>query len=78
MGCFNSILVKCPHCDAQNEDQFKPGYMNGWNFPEEAEETPIEYLQSISGRSWICYNCENKFHTEVDVKIVISNPRVIK
>lgn len=76
MGIFNSVYFKCPKCGEVQEDQFKPGSMNAWYFPEDVDTMPLDYVQFFNGRSWECYKCACVFQTDVDLKIEVSNARI--
>lgn len=77
MGLFNSVYVKCPDCEMEQEVQFKPGDMDSWVFPQD-EDIPIDYLERLDGVNFDCRKCGLTFHTRVDVEIKISNKRVVK
>lgn len=76
MGLFNSVIVKCPQCGEENDEQFKPGYMDRYDFPEDVDSTPVDYLKEMNDHYWSCYKCNTEFRTFVDVAVTISNARV--
>ncbi len=78
MGCFNSIIIECPNCKEQVDEQFKPGYMKAYWFPRDILKMPIEYVQYMQNRELTCWSCKQNFKTDVELKITIENPRVMK
>lgn len=80
MGVFNSVYFKCPHCNEVQEDQFKPGGMQSWTFPDDAisGKMPLEYIRYFQDMKWECYSCGKEFTCKVDVEIKVSNPRIEK
>ncbi len=77
MGVFNSVYFTCPNCGCKDiEEQFKPGYMKAWRFPEDYEKIPLDILRSLNNDQIDCYNCETEFVVKIDIEIKVSNPRI--
>lgn len=70
MGVFNSVYIPCPHCGEEQEEQYKPGYMQSWTLGRDLD-IPLEYLEDFKDRSWHCDKCENSFYTDAVVEVVV-------
>lgn len=70
MGVFNTVICKCPKCDTELEEQFKPGNMDTYSFPEDYLTMPMEYLNSMV----FCPTCKKMFILRADISI--TNPRL--
>lgn len=77
MGLFNSVYIECPFCGEKVEDQFKPGGMYSWDFPDQVDKIPIDLIRSINDNIYHCWNCNGEFQTVVDVIIKVSGAQVI-
>jgi hypothetical protein len=76
VGMFDVVIIKCPHCEHENEPQFKPGNMDVYRFPEQLDELPFHLLAHVKDGMFHCENCHIEYFTSVDVSI--SNPKVSK
>lgn len=76
MGVFNSVFVDCPYCSEENEEQFKPGNMWSWKFPN--KKIPYKYLLALDGFEWECSRCHEKFITETNIQIIIGELSIKK
>lgn len=66
MGCFDSVRVKCPHCDQTNELQSKAGgcFLGVYTL----HECPAPILLDIEGAHACAHeNCGRPFHVHVAV-----------
>lgn len=68
MGVFDSVICNCPKCDIELEEQFKPGSMDTFYFPQDYLTMPPEMLNCTV---W-CHKCKKLFKLAVD----ITNPRL--
>lgn len=76
MGVYDTVIVKCPHCSCEADEQYKPGCMRYYNFPEEINEIPYDILTSLQNKRWKCYDCDKFFYTNFTLILKIENPRV--
>lgn len=53
MGCFNTLLIDCPNCTVECEQQTKPGDMDTFKYLISPEKFLNEYF--------ICHNCNTEF-----------------
>ena len=60
MGCFDTYVIDCPHCQEQVYDQDKPGYMNTYYFGED----PMIDLKFRGEYS--CEHCHKNFSVEME------------
>jgi transposase-like protein len=66
MGCYDTLLIDCPHCGEETSDQKKPGYMNTYRFGID----PIDDME-FEG-SFTCEHCNKSFTVESE-----STPKMI-
>lgn len=67
MGCFDTLVIHCPHCNELLEEQDKPGYMNYYRFGDD----PVDDIKFLGYHS--CYACNKAFTVEFETvpKLVI-------
>lgn len=53
MGCFNTLLIDCPSCGVQTEQQTKPGDMDTFKYSVDPEKFLREFFR--------CYSCDANF-----------------
>ena len=55
MGCFDSLIVKCPQCKHDIEFQSKAGkcFLNDFSL----EDCPTEILGDLHNQTETCQNC---------------------
>ncbi len=75
MGVYNSVYFNCPKCNTLLEEQFKPGSMSAWKFPDDLAKMPVSMVQNLNHTEVDCYECKHVFKVVVDVEIKVSNPR---
>ena len=67
MGCYNTIIAKCPSCGAENEFQTKGGDCSMSNFP--LKETPDDDMLDANRHAPCpCINCGVRLIFEYSVR----------
>lgn len=65
MGLFDTILYNCPRCDAELDEQFKPGDMATYHL----EDAPAHVASQLGGWTRSCYVCHGTYHIKTDVRV---------
>lgn len=78
MGTPSSVYFKCPHCEELQEEQFKPGRMASYYFPDDMKRIPIAYLQRFQKTTWTCTHCDKEFRTDVNIFVQVDNACIYK
>lgn len=66
MGCYDTVLVKCPNCGTENDFQSKSGecLLNTYKL----EDCPTDVMYDINRHSPCeCYNCSTKFEVKFEM-----------
>lgn len=64
MGMFDSLMLRCPHCDHLNEEQFKDGDCTLSMFT--LDDLPKHLLPRFDGRSITCLACTKTFQIKIE------------
>lgn len=65
MGMFDSVWIKCPHCDKRVEEQTKDGECLCSNY--DLEDAPPVLKTAVSGYPIECYECGENFTVKAQV-----------
>lgn len=76
MGCFDTLIVKCPFCDKDVEEQTKAGDCALQEYRFEDPDLPTWVMQSFNFMEWECYNCDHRFNTLFDFEVVVKDRRI--
>lgn len=70
MGCFNTVLIDCPHCGEEIEEQSKSGSCLMESYKLDSAKAPD--LMAVSNVPIECYHCGGKLIVKSDVTVVTS------
>jgi len=59
MGCFDSVMIACPHCGSITEVQSKAGRCTMRNYHGAA--VPIEIAVALNDTADVCAHCNQPF-----------------
>lgn len=59
MGCFDTVIGKCPKCDGRVEIQSKAGECNLKKY--QMNRVPADIAMSIQDSIALCHSCNAKF-----------------
>lgn len=59
MGCYNTVIFKCPSCGGEIAEQVKSGSCMLNTFNE--DKVPIDDAGGLIGINTICYDCKKTF-----------------
>jgi len=61
MSCFDTLLIRCPTCKQEHEEQTKAGACQMKVYRLDDRKIPLSIVGSVVGWSMICQNCEARF-----------------
>lgn len=61
MGVFNTLLIDCPVCLTECEEQTKPGDMDTFKYNEKNGEV-------FRGHLFTCSSCSHKFYVDYETE----------
>jgi len=66
MGCFDTVLIDCPHCNFRNEHQTKAGDCRLLDY--KLDEAPLKLLAHLEDYNpFECEKCKKSFEVIVNV-----------
>ena len=66
MGCFDTVIVKCPECKHEIEFQSKTGGCNMYEYSHNS--VPIDVVPGIVGYPERCENCYREVILQTNIK----------
>lgn len=70
MGCFNTVLIDCPHCGKEIEEQSKGG--SCLMKSNKLESANVADVMAVSNSPIECYHCEGKLIVKSKITVVTS------